>query len=86
MRHFTKYSLSDFNDLLSDENQILETDDFGTVGDKIDDDGMRYFYISMRADDVEEAMDDDPEMVTALGGLNLIEVEGDELHFFIATY
>lgn len=86
MKHFTKYNLNDFNYLLSEENQILETDGFGTVGDKIEDDGLNYFYISMRAGDVEEAMDDDPEMVALLGGLNLIEVRGDKLHFYIATY
>ena len=52
MRNFEKYTIDDFNYLLSEENQILETDSFGIVGDKIEDDGLNYFYISMSADDV----------------------------------
>lgn len=86
MEHFTKYSVSDFNDLLSEENHILETDNFGDVGDKIEADGMSYFYISMCADDVEQALKDEPEIVRLLGKIHLLEVEGETLHFYIATY
>lgn len=86
MRHFTKYSVEDFNDLLSEENHIIETDNFGDVGDKIEADGLSYFYISMCADDVEEALAGEPEIVSVIGKIHLIEVEGKALHFYIATY
>ena len=83
-RHFSAYSLNDFNDLLSEENQITESDNFSEICDKIEADGLSYFYISMNPDDVEEAINDEPEMAEMLG-LNLIEVT-DGNGFYIATY
>lgn len=85
MEHFTKYSIADFNDLLSKENHILETDNFQEVGDKIEADGLSFFYISICPQDVEEAIEEEKELSDLLK-LNLIEVEGESLSFFIATY
>lgn len=84
--HFSKYSLGDFNDLLSEPNHLEESDTFDTALDKIEDDGLAYFYVSTCADDVEDSIREEADIVSMLGTINLIEVEGDELHFYIATY
>lgn len=86
MRHFSKYSVEDFNDLLSDENQVKESDTFSEVIDKIDADDLQHFYVSMNPDDVTQAIKDDPETVEILQPLHLIEVKGNSLVFYIATY
>ena len=78
---FNKWSLQEFNRMC--DTNILPTDTFKEVGDKIDEAEISYFYISMNDSDVLEAIENEKEVAEMLD-LRLIFIE--ELCIFIATY
>ena len=65
------------------DTNILPTDTFQEVGDKIDEAEISYFYISMNDSDVLVAIENEKEVAEMLD-LRLIFIE--ELCIFIATY
>lgn len=83
INEFDDWTIEHFNMLLSEENHLKETDTFSEIWDKIDNDGMNYFYISMCPDDVLEAVENVSEIADHLGVV-FIHVLG--LDFYIATY
>jgi hypothetical protein len=78
---FQTWSLLDFNRMC--DTSILPTDTFQEAGDKIDEAGVSYFYISMCSDDVLNAINAEKEIADLLD-LRLIFIE--ELCIYIATY
>lgn len=80
-KNFIEYSIKDFNNLLDIE--IKNTDTFQEFVDKIDDDGLSYFYVSMNEEDVLQAINNENEIAESLN-LSLIYI--NELGIYIATY
>lgn len=83
--NFQDYTIQEFNMFLDPENHITEQDTFLEFGDKIENDGMDYFYMSMDKNDVLEEIKNQPEIVELLGG-NLTLIRIKELGYFIATF
>ena len=78
---WTKWTLHDFNMVMGTD--IKETDTFSEAVDKIEEEEVQYFYISMNANDVLEAIENEKEIAKQLG-LNLIYIDG--IGIYIATY
>lgn len=80
-KEFDKWTLEEFNRLT--EANILATDTFQEVVDKLETEEINYFYISMNKDDVLEAIEAERDMAEALD-IRLLYVE--EIGVYIATY
>ncbi len=80
-KEFDKWTLEQFNRLC--DTKILPTDSFQEIGDKIDENEISYFYISMNESDVLEAIEDEKEVAEMLD-LRLLYIE--EIGIYIATY
>lgn len=78
---FDKWTLHDFNIVM--DTDIKETDTFFEAVDKIEEEEVQYFYISMDANDVLEAIENEKEIAKQLG-LSLIYIDG--MGIYIATY
>lgn len=78
---FDKWTLHDFNMVMG--TGIKETDTFSEAVDKIEEEEVQYFYISMDSNDVLEAIENEKEIAEQLG-LSLIYIDG--IGIYIATY
>ena len=79
---FEKISIEDFNNRQGTELQANMT--FHEVTEELDASLVSYFYVSLSADDVTEAIKEEQQIADMLGGLCLQEI--DELGIYIATY
>ena len=61
---FEEWTLVEFNNLLV--NEILATDTFDKAVDKIENEDLNYFYITMNKEDVEDAVDCEKEIADQL--------------------
>jgi hypothetical protein len=80
-KEFDNWTLEEFNRMC--DTNILPTDNFQEIGDKIDEAEISYFYISMNESDVLEAIEDEKEVAEMLD-LRLLYIE--EIGIYIATY
>ena len=80
-KEFDNWTLEEFNRMC--DTNILPTDNFQEIGDKIDEAEISYFYISMNDSDVLEAIEDEKEVAEMLD-LRLLYIE--EIGIYIATY
>ena len=78
---FDKWTLHDFNMVMG--TSIKETDTFFEAVNKIEEEEVQYFYVSMDANDVLEAIENEKEIAEQLG-LSLIYIDG--IGIYIATY
>lgn len=76
-----KISLQDFADVTG--VVLNKTMTFAQVVDELDENDVRYFYVSMSFDDVLEAIENESEKAKALD-IRLIEIE--PIGVFIALY
>ena len=78
---FTEWTLEEFNSLI--DSNILPTDTFSEIVDKIDEAEANYFYLSMNKQDLIDSIDAE-RVVFDLLNCSLIFVK--EICLFIATY
>ena len=78
---FQELSLNEFNTIFNTNIEI--GDSFEQIGDKIDQEFVNIFYVSMSPDDVVEAIKNEQNMAERLGVI-LYKVGGGL--FYIATY
>lgn len=83
--HFNQLRLHMFNRLMPDRYRLAQDDTFTDIQEKLDNSGLDYFYASPFPEDVLEAIEEEAEAVARLG-VDLIEVEGTNVKFFIALY
>lgn len=83
--HFNQMRLHMFNRLMPDRYTLYQTDTFTDIQEKLDNSGLDYFYASLFPEDALEAIEEEAEAVARLG-VDLIEVEGINVKFFIALY
>lgn len=81
MAEFQTYSLEAFNKLCGTDIKYL--DSFSTAVDKIERAHNLYFYVSLSAEDVLQAIEEEKEVAESLN-LNLIFVNG--IGLYIALY
>jgi signal recognition particle receptor subunit beta len=80
-KEFNTWTLEEFNRLC--DTNILPTDKFQKIVDKLEKEEINYFYISMNKEDVLEAIEAEKEIAEALD-LRLLYIE--EIGIYIATY